>query len=162
PVTSGPNTQSKPNSPALAEQTSAAGSTKKPTGIEGIVTDESGAVVKGAVVTVHASTGVTQTAVTDDAGAYRFTGLSPGTYDASVTAPGFGEFKTENYNVTSGEMGMLDAQLVPASVATNVKVEGQGSSHVETETAEVSGTISQKQIESFGLNGRIFSQLLTL
>src|SRR5262249_54803128 len=93
---------------------------------------------------------------------YRITRLNPEHYDVSVTAPGFAEFKTEGFSVTSGEVGMLDAQLTPAGVATNVKVEGQGVTQVETENAEVSGRITEKQIESFGLNGRIFSQLLTL
>src|SRR5262249_53864461 len=122
-VTPSPNTQSKPTAPVPGEQTSTMPLDKGGTGIEGIVTDQSGAVVKGAIVTVRSASGATQTAVTDDAGAYRITGLSPEKYDVSVTAPGFSEFKTESYSVASGSVGMLDAQLTPAGVATNVKVE---------------------------------------
>jgi hypothetical protein len=56
----------------------------------------------------------------------------------------------------------MDAALEPAGEKTEVNVESGGAGQVETETASVSGTISEKQVVSIGLNGRNFTQLIAL
>jgi hypothetical protein len=51
----------------------------------------------------------------------------------------------------------------PAKAKTEeVNVEGGGVGTVETQTAEVSGTITQHEVEAIGLNGRNFTQLIAL
>src|SRR5215471_3558261 len=53
--------------------------------LSGTVIDPSGAVVKGAKVTVTlTSTGASRTAITDDDGHYTFTQLTPGRYKLTV------------------------------------------------------------------------------
>ena len=56
----------------------------------------------------------------------------------------------------------MDAQLEPASGKTEVNVESSTVGDVETENASVSGTITQKEVTSIGLNGRNFTQLIAL
>jgi hypothetical protein len=129
--------------------------------ISGVVTDPSGAVVVGAVVTITSVAGGTQTAITNEQGHYSLTGLAAGTYDLSVSAAGFKVFHAPGI-VLTGENLPLDASLELAGSTTATTVEGQKSVQVETETAAVSGTISQKEVVSYGLNGRNFTQLIAL
>ena len=132
------------------------------TGITGTVTDTSGALVPGATVTVRTATGESKTTTTDADGKFLVTGLAPGTYEVSVTAPGFAESKIPDVNVTAKEVAALAVRLTLATEATQVNVQAQRGAQVQTETAEVSGTINRNEIMSLGLNGRNFSQLIAL
>jgi hypothetical protein len=130
--------------------------------IHGTVTDQTQAVVPGAAVVLSNATGFKQETKTDDKGAYSFAGLAAGTYSLAITAPNFA-LKTLDYiNVTAGLELTLDAPLEPASAKTEVNVESSGVGKVETETASVSGTITEKEVVSLGLNGRNFTQLIAL
>jgi len=130
--------------------------------IRGTVTDQTQAVVAGATVVLSNGTGFKQETKTDDKGAYSFTGLVAGTYSLAITAPNFA-LKTLDYiAVTPGLELTMDAPLEPASAKTEVNVESNGIGKVETETASVSGTITEKEVVSLGLNGRNFTQLIAL
>src|SRR5581483_10947848 len=57
--------------------------------IQGQVTDQSGAVIPGATITVtNTATSVSQTTKTDSSGNYRVPALPAGTYDVSIQASG--------------------------------------------------------------------------
>src|SRR2546425_13324880 len=59
-------------------------------GIQGTVTDSSGAIVKGAKITVtNQETGASQDAIADDAGFYSVGHLGPGLYTVSASMAGF-------------------------------------------------------------------------
>src|SRR5271166_977409 len=135
---------------------------QKPASLSGNVADSTGAVVTGATVTVTGGAKAKLTTTSDAQGNYRFNDLAPGTYTIEVTAPGFKLFRTENLNIEAAQELPLDISLEPGTEATNVTVEEHTASQVETETAEVSGTITQKEVETLSLNGRNFTQLITL
>jgi hypothetical protein len=130
--------------------------------LEGTVTDATGAVLPGATVTVKTPGGQPKVVVTDDAGKFHIAGLTPGPKEISVTAPGFTDFNTQNFNLIAGQTNPLDVQLQVAATATNIGVTAERVTQIETENAEVSGTITQKQIVAYGLNGRNFSTLIAL
>lgn len=130
--------------------------------IHGTVTDQTQAVVVGATVDLAGGTGVKQQAHSNEKGEYSFTGLEAGTYTLTVTAANFA-LKTLDYiNVTAGLELTLDAQLEPAESKTEVEVKSSSVGTVETENASVSGTITQKEVTTIGLNGRNFTQLIAL
>jgi hypothetical protein len=131
-------------------------------GIVGTVTDNSGALFPNAAVTVADAAGKTQTAVTDDHGDYSLAGLAPGSYTVAISSKGFKEFRKSDVAVAAGEMARVDASLAPAEAASSVEVQGQKAAGVETDTAQVSGTITQKEVVEIGLNGRNFTQLIAL
>src|SRR5215813_1040030 len=80
--------------------------------LTGNVTDQSGAVVSGAKVeALNISTGVTQTAITDPNGVYRFQNLQPGTYKVTISAQGFATAVQDNIAVTGNAMKRADTQL---------------------------------------------------
>jgi Carboxypeptidase regulatory-like domain len=130
--------------------------------IRGVVTDTSGAVVTGAVVALTSTAGFKKEVQTDDKGAYAFTDLDAGTYSLSITAPDFAQKVMDNIAVTTGLELPFDVALELASAKSEINVESGALGKVETETAAVSGTITQKEVVSIGLNGRNFTQLIAL
>jgi hypothetical protein len=132
-----------------------------PTGIAGSVTDKSGAAFPHAPVALSGGTAPPRTVETNDQGEYSFAGLQAGTYTITITATGFTEFRRSAV-VVSGAIVRVDASLAPAAAASSVEVAGQQAAQVETDTAQVSGTITQKEVVSIGLNGRNFTQLIAL
>ena len=147
--------------PAAAPQVATA-SPRGPASVEGAVTDQTGAVLVGAAVKISNASGVVQSTVSDDKGNYSLKGLQPGSYTITVNVKGFKEFTADHVSVAAGLPVPLDATLEPAAEKTEVSVEGEKTAQVETETAEVSGTITQKEVTTLGLNGRNFTQLIAL
>ncbi len=130
--------------------------------IRGTVADQSQAVVTGASVVLSNGAGFKQETKTDEKGAYSFTSLKAGTYSITITAPDFAQKTLDYINLTAGLELTLDASLEPAIAKTEVNVESAGVGKVETENASVSGTITEKEVVSIGLNGRNFTQLIAL
>jgi hypothetical protein len=130
--------------------------------ISGTVTDQTGAVVPDAKAVLTGATGQTLQTKVNEKGLYSFTGLDAGTYKLVVSAPNFGDMPFDNINLTAGLELTLDAQLKPGSAKEEVNVESGTVGQVETESASVSGTITQKEVVSIGLNGRNFTQLVAL
>jgi hypothetical protein len=139
-----------------------ANSAKEKGAITGIVTDQTGAVLAGATATITNGVGVAQTATTNDRGEYSLLGLSPGTYGLTISAPAFKDFHNDGLALVAGQSIAIDAVLEPAGTSTSVNVEGQKVSQVETETSQIVGNITQKELVSLGLNGRNFTQLIAL
>src|SRR5580658_3257590 len=131
--------------------------------IRGTASDQTGAVVPNAKAVLTSAAGEQLETQVNDKGTYSFTGLNPGTYTLVVSAPNFADMPFDNITLTAGLELTLDAALMPASAKKEeVNVEGGGVGQVETETSSVSGTITQKEVVSIGLNGRNFTQLIAL
>jgi hypothetical protein len=131
-------------------------------GIKGTVTEQTGAVVADAKVVLASAAGEKHETQVTEQGTYSFAGLKPGTYTLTVTAPNFVPKVFDNITLTASLELTLDASLEPAGEKTEVKVESGGVGTVETESSTVSGTITQKEVVSIGLNGRNFTQLIAL
>jgi Carboxypeptidase regulatory-like domain len=130
--------------------------------VKGTVTDQTQAVVTGAKLVLTNSAGSKFETQVNEKGAYSFTHIQPGTYTLTVSASNFSNKVFDNINVAAGLELTLDATLEPASAKTEVNVEAGNVGKVETESASVSGTITQKEVVSIGLNGRNFTQLIAL
>ena len=128
--------------------------------LSGVVTDPTGAVIPNATVTVSGPSGSKST-TSNASGHYSISGLAPGLYKLKVTMANFAPFETD-VNLTAGQSLELPAGLQPPSAVENVNVTAGGAASVETQTAEVAGTITQKEVLNTGLNGRNFTQLIAL
>jgi hypothetical protein len=130
--------------------------------IAGTVTDATQAVINGATITLTNQGGLKQQTRTNAKGQYSFRGLQGGVYYVTIEAPLFA-FKTlTGIAVTPGMEATLDAILVPAGLNSDVNVEAGNAGQVETESATLSGTITQEEVTTYALNGRAFHQLLGL
>ena len=128
----------------------------------GTVTDNSGAVVSGAKVTVTAeATNIAREGTTDDTGHYLVPLLSVSVYSVKVEASGFKMAEAKDVRLQVNEQRELDFKLVPASVSTSVEVNATEVA-VETTTPTLGQVITAEQVSELPLNGRDFVQLATL
>src|SRR5688572_19226543 len=79
--------------------------------LRGVVKDELGGTLQGATITLIDQTGAVKTATTNADGSYVFTGLAPGKYSVSATAPGFAVAEEAEVDVVAGQRPNLDLTL---------------------------------------------------
>src|SRR5215204_6186507 len=92
-------------------------------GVGGKVTDESGGVLPGVTVTVMSvDTNVSNTAVTNDSGAYTFLYLTPGPYRVSAELQGFKKVQRDNVEVRVGDRLEIDFKLEVGGITEVVNV----------------------------------------
>src|SRR5579875_1356261 len=105
-------------------------------GLNGVVTDSSGAVVPGATIVLSGPQG-TRTLTTDNQGRYSATGLTPGYYNVSVEKPGFEKLVSNHDEVVVGISSLLNLTLTIGNVAQTVEVNASAVS-IDTESTKVS------------------------
>jgi hypothetical protein len=131
--------------------------------ISGTVTDKSGAAVAGADVVISSTNGsATHSTATNGDGAYVVAGLAGGTYDLAVTARGFQRYTAHAVVLDVAQKIRVDIQLTVGAVTEEVVVTGESVAQVETTSSALTSTITGKQIDQLELNGRNFTQLVTL
>jgi hypothetical protein len=127
----------------------------------GRVSDSSGAVVAGALVTARqVATNVSATAATDREGRFRFPYLKIGLYEIKIHQAGFADF-ARSVILDAGSAYDLPVTLSVASTESNVEVTGDAAV-LETARSQMSGTVSQAEVRSLPLNGRNFLDLALL
>jgi hypothetical protein len=136
---------------------------QQPTGgVEGKVTDPSGAVISGATVTLsQEKTGFERSMTTTGDGGYRFTQLVPGAYNLSVTAQGFKKTNVTAVTVEVGQNTPLDVALTVGGVGETVEVQG-GEAQIDRVDQTIDGVVNTVQIANLPLNGRNFLDLARL
>ena len=126
----------------------------------GTVTDEQGATVPAAEVTItNVDTAYSRTDKTDANGNYDFQSLPIGRYSLSVAKGGFRTFTEKDIVLHVNDNLTLDAQLKVGTISETVEVTAS-TTQVELAKADLSGTVSGAQITELPLNGRSFAQLL--
>jgi hypothetical protein len=120
--------------------------------IAGSVEDSTGAVIPDAAVTaINDATQIITAIKSTSAGAYRFASLPLGTYTVTAVAPGFSKATAIGVMVTISSTTSLDLKLMPGTVNETVQVDASGL-RIETETSDISGTVSGKQIQDLPLS----------
>ncbi|HEX5411917.1 MAG TPA: TonB-dependent receptor [Terriglobia bacterium] len=120
--------------------------------VAGTVTDQTGAVVPGAAITiVNDNTGFTRNTTSASAGDYHITDLPAGTYSLTVNAQGFKPVKHTGITVSVGSTNQQDLQLSVGAVTQEVTVAGSAVS-LQTQTTDVHTTISSYAVENLPLN----------
>src|SRR5438034_7220934 len=112
----------------------------------GNVTDESGAAIPGATVTItHRETGASRDAVTDATGAYRFPTLQSGTYTITVKLTGFRTFTRSDVQLTLNNVTRVDAPLQVGELSEMVTVTA-ASPLLQTERAEIRAELKEREL----------------
>jgi hypothetical protein len=131
--------------------------------ITGTVKDPSGAAISGAsVVVTSPDRGITRHTTTNSTGEYNESALSPGSYDVIVTAAGFKKFEARGVVLDVAQKARVDVDLQVGSISTEVIVQGENVAQVETQSSELAGTVTGKEITQLELNGRNFTTLVAL
>src|SRR5882757_3064181 len=131
-------------------------------GVNGTITDQSGAVVGGAVVSlVNNATSVSYNAVSSSGGEFLFQDLPLGKYTINVTASGFRPEKVDAIPVTAGVIYTLPVKLNVASTGEVVEVMANALALDTTSTTQTAG-VGGKTLQDTPLNGRDFTQLIIL
>jgi len=131
--------------------------------ISGTVTDKSGAAIVGAQVVITSAGGnLTRTTETNGDGVYVASALPSGKYTILVTAKGFQKFEAKNVVLDVAQKARLDVTLTVGTVTEEVVVSGENVAQVDTQSSEIGTTITGKQVQQLELNGRNFTQLVTL
>src|SRR5438093_12209555 len=107
--------------------------------LRGTVTDDSGAIVPGAKITLTANSGTVNTAVAGADGSYSFTGIAPGDYVAQASAP---DLATAPLKLTIWPgVQTLNIQLKVAAVSQQVTVEDRAVSVTPEPANNASATV---------------------
>jgi hypothetical protein len=130
--------------------------------VSGTVTDASGAAVVKAIVTVkNLDTGISQTASTDAKGFYSFPSLAVGRYDLEVSSAAFRPYRRTDITVDANSALTIDAALTVGEKTDAVTVI-ENQLHVETTSTQNGQVITATQMTTVPLNGRSYTDLLTL
>ena len=130
--------------------------------ILGTVTDQSGAVIAGAMVTViDTQRGVARNLTTDPAGEYNAPNLIPGTYTVRVEAKGLQTVNRENIVLEVGKEIRVDLTPRPGDQTQTVTIT-EAIPLVDTASATLGGALSNAEINDLPLNGRNYQNLLGL
>jgi hypothetical protein len=131
--------------------------------IRGTVTDQSGATVPNAAVTVtNTGTGITRTTTTTADGSFDIENLqAPGAYDVTVTASGFTKFASTGIQLNVNQIYVANATMQVGATATQVTVEANPA-QINTTSMELGTTITGNTITDLPLNGRNWIQLQQL
>jgi hypothetical protein len=130
--------------------------------VVGTISDNTGAVVGGAKVTLtNVDTGDTRQAATNASGDYQFVNLPPGNYKVDVEDTGFKRFTRSNVLVLVQGSTRVDAALQLGNINQTVEVTSQAPL-LETQQATVGQAVAGRAVTELPLNGRDVYNLLAL
>jgi len=129
----------------------------------GNVTDNTGAVVPGATVTVtDESKGTSVTVTTNASGEYTVEHLIPDSYDVKVTMNGFKSFEAKGIPVSADTSPKVDAALEVGGSTETVEVSASAVPVLKTDRADVSTIFTTKDVADLPIPDRNFTNLQLL
>ena len=124
--------------------------------VGGVITDNTGAVVPGATVTItNASNGTSHVIKASGQGTYRAVNLAPAPYHISAEAGGFGTSK-KNVTLLVGSDVTVDFALGVAGVSETVTVTGEAAALVETTKSAPKSAIDSAELATLPVLSRDF------
>lgn len=133
-------------------------------GVNGTITDPSGSVIPGAVVTLtNVETNVVARAKTNGSGYYAFVDVTPGEYTMTVESAGFKKVVLPVFHLVVDQTLTENETLSVGSEGQTVTVAASSEGvMLERSSSELGNVIESKEIQNLPLNGRNFTQLLIL
>jgi len=118
--------------------------------ITGTVTDEAGAVIPGATVTVfNRETNVPVTAVTDESGGFTVPYLAPGVYTVNVekSGAGFSKYSQTGVNVSTAQTVKIEIKLQAGGTTDTVTITSDAAA-LQTTNATVGGAVNERLVQT--------------
>jgi Carboxypeptidase regulatory-like domain len=130
--------------------------------ISGTLKDASGSVVAGAVVTLREiDTGLVYHTRTNHMGDYTFPVLPIGHYELDIEAAGFSSYQRKGIRLDTNGALTFEVTLAVGDVAQTIHV-ADNTIHVETSSTQLGEVIRARQMTAVPLNGRSYTDLLSL
>lgn len=130
--------------------------------LSGTVTDNSGAAIPNAQVSIkNVATGVTRSVTTDTAGFYQAPNLDSGNYDVNVTASGFKRTVQSGLNLTVGAQQTLNIAMQVGEVSQSVEVTAEAPV-VQLTSSSIGSLVNATTVVELPLNGRDWGSLAAL
>lgn len=130
--------------------------------LNGTVTDSTGAVIQGANVTItNTETNIQRRTQTTDRGSYSLNEVPPGTYTLQVEQSGFQTVNQTGITLTVNQTLTFNETLQPGAATQTVTVAADAAV-IDTSTSANGTAIENTSVQALPLNGRNFTQLLTL
>jgi Carboxypeptidase regulatory-like domain/TonB dependent receptor len=124
-------------------------------GLNGTVTDQTGAIVPAAhVLAVQSSTQFKTEVVTSADGTYSMPTLDPDTYTVTVTATGFKTETQANVVLTAGQVVHLDFKLSPGSVTQSIQVVAETAALIDSSSPMIATTLDNQAVTDLPNEGR--------
>lgn len=117
-------------------------------GLRGQISDEFGASVVGATVTLTDAAGAQKTATSNADGNYAFTGLAPGKYTIHANATGFATSEDATVDLTTARRDPLNISLKIATIETQVRVDANTPLSTETANNANQQVLTGKDLEA--------------
>ena len=126
----------------------------------GNVTDNTGAALPGATVTItHLETNTTREMVTDGTGSYRFTTVQPGRYTVTINMQGFSTASRSDVQVTLNNVTRVDVSMQLGQLTETVTVEA-ATQLLQTDRAEVRAQLDSRELTNLPVPiGRNYQRL---
>ncbi len=122
--------------------------------LNGVISDESGAVLPGVTVTAtDVNSGNQYFAVTDGTGQYGLPALAPSTYDITAELPGFATVLVPGIELLLGTTAALPFTMTVATLEETVTVTSEAPL-VDLQSTQVTGSIDRRQMEELPIFGR--------
>jgi outer membrane receptor protein involved in Fe transport len=130
--------------------------------INGTVSDATGSIVPGATITLsNNATGVSRTTQSNSSGIYNFVDVQPASYAMKVAKEGFSTLTQSDIVMQVNQTATYDFKLRVGATQQTIEVEATAAA-IEASTSELGTVINEAAVQDLPLNGRNFTQLLTL
>jgi hypothetical protein len=128
----------------------------------GTITDESGGIAPGAMVTLtNLGTSEQKVTTTNSSGGYEFLSLIPGTYRVDIEKTGYKKVRREPIDIQVQTATRVDAVLQIGDVQQTVNVTAEAQL-LQTQSASLGSTIEGRLVQEMPLNGRNIMNLVAL
>jgi hypothetical protein len=115
--------------------------------ITGTIYDATGATIPAAAITAtNTATGVQTSTTSTSSGQYRLSNLLVGTYNLSISAPGFTKAELKNVSVELNKVSTANVTLAVGTAATSVEVSA-ASATIDTTSAQIQNNFETRQLQ---------------
>jgi hypothetical protein len=133
------------------------------TAIQGAVTDQTGAVIPGATLTLkNLSTNETFTRTSSGDGVFNFNALPADHFSLTVEASGFQKKVLDNLQLIPEQSNAVNVQLDPGTASTTITVDASQTPAIDTQTATTGRTISDNEVQHMPVYQRDPTSLIRL
>ena len=109
--------------------------------VHGVVTDESGALVPGATVTVSNASGPVKSGTASDDGNYSINGLAPGRYTVQASAPGLKQGRPTAVDLSASQSAAANLQVQVLAEKQEVTVQENAGPSVSVDPSQNAGAL---------------------